>query len=686
MYMKITEPISKLSCDINSVGGKFILKKYIVKYLKKSGFGMSESEEEAPKEASADTMLFNENIPTFDCGLFKDKLIENDVLERLVIKSHKTTNKLFINNLDGQSELIGGKILEQRLSATVVEFSRIGDLYNPVMAVKFSSKTRALKEKKILDMLKRESRVVPCGLVNYRYLGQIGTKMNNWAIARELMDGNLSTKRHQIQWNTFLGIMRSILSQLKCLKNNHLYLTNLRMENIFYKCVGKNLYKIHIGNLDSIYSSKKGIIHPDKKIEYSYKPKDYSDDIEYPVDKFVVYSIGAIMTLLITIYGRYMTLSEKVQKNVFNVPKHIDLVRIINKATEDRHKRRFSLEQLMTSLEEGLSVLELEPEEPPASPPPPPPAATAPLTPENIFNGDVPTHECNKFSKKEKNVLKRLVVEKRNRYLNDLSIINHDGSRSKLIAGKILGQGNFGKVVGFSREDDLDNPLVAIKFATRTDTFKEKNILEMLKRGSRVLPCGLVNYRYLGQIGTEVDNWAIACDLMDGDLSYLYHKTQKIQWNTFIGIMTSVLSQLKCLKNNHLYYTDLKITNVFYKCVGKNSHKIYLGDLGSIFVDLSFKGLTRRGRGMTFSLRPKDFIYHRTYPIDKFVVYSVGVFMLHLLGISDENDITTIKEQIPRNIDNVPKHVDLVSIINSAIEERFDKRCSLEQLIFSFIV
>jgi len=328
---------------------------------------------------------------------------------------------------------------------------------------------------------------------------------------------------------------------------------------------------------------------------------------------------------------------------------------------------------------------------PPAAPPVAPPAA-APVAPAFVpaFSEDIRSNRCDQFQRKQNINLDRLVVYRR-RGLNRLFINNLDGSQSELIVGRTLGQGGFGRVVQYSLNGD---PIIAVKFSTKRSYDLEKNILDVLKQGRISHPCGLTNYKHLGELRNERFEWAIACELMEGDLFYLSERRRQVDWNIFRGIMKNVLSQLKCLKDNHMYFVDLKLSNIFYKCTRQNHYKIYLGDLGSIYIDSYRDGIIHHDSRITYTFSPVDFRYQDGYPIEKLVVCSAGMLMLDLLhvyipdpGLGQELIIgksDRITRQIQLNTLDFPRDVNLETIINSTIEELHENRCTLEQLMAHF--
>ena len=194
--------------------------------------------------------------------------------------------------------------------------------------------------------------------------------------------------------------------------------------------------------------------------------------------------------------------------------------------------------------------------------------------------------------------------------------------------------------------------------------------------------CGFTKYKFLGNL-TNKNNRGnvvsyIASELMDGDLRK-FREDNVLNYQNFISLMATIITQLKCLNDNGFIYTDLKLDNIFYKCISKNQYKIYLGDIGGIPLDT---------KHIPSSLTPLDFkVLQMTfpsqqnldgfeYPFDKFMTFTIGVLMLDLLGIDYKAEMGVLPPELTNNngitkikLKNLThgKEMDISQIIDSCL-------------------
>jgi serine/threonine protein kinase len=202
-----------------------------------------------------------------------------------------------------------------------------------------------------------------------------------------------------------------------------------------------------------------------------------------------------------------------------------------------------------------------------------------------------------------------------------------------------------------------------------------------------------------------VSKSAIIMDYMDDNLE----KCVNLPINQKILIFEEVVKHIYCLEKANLYYTDIKLQNILYKCNNDGSINIILGDIGSIVNGNVLKlkyggiatypppefndGLVRLNRNINFRIT-----------FNRSIVWSLGITFLVLFGINKlkyfydwKHDKIPLKMQvseIPRDINMVhnildrgieyPEHLqknsDLIFIIHNILSIDPEERMSLDEL------
>jgi hypothetical protein len=111
-----------------------------------------------------------------------------------------------------------------------------------------------------------------------------------------------------------------------------------------------------------------------------------------------------------------------------------------------------------------------------------------------------------------------------------------------------------------------------------------KFLVKTSKKRSKVEEYALVDI-----IPKECNNILPIRKFGDGSVMMLYADTKfsDIEMNDFIikQIVTIIGNSLLCLMRNNLYYFDLKIDNILYRCLDGRTIEIFLADLGSMIPD-----------------------------------------------------------------------------------------------------
>ena len=115
-----------------------------------------------------------------------------------------------------------------------------------------------------------------------------------------------------------------------------------------------------------------------------------------------------------------------------------------------------------------------------------------------------------------------------------------------------------------------------------------------------------------------IDKDNIILEIQDSTLNTLaadYAYKNLLPEKEYLKIIYFIIELFNVMARNKLYYIDLKLDNILYKCQGANSYKIKIGDIGAVSKDISTQ---------TFSP------FNATG--EKQIIWSVGIFILELIG------------------------------------------------------
>ena len=147
-------------------------------------------------------------------------------------------------------------------------------------------------------------------------------------------------------------------------------------------------------------------------------------------------------------------------------------------------------------------------------------------------------------------------------------------------------QGTYGEVkkVKFKYKDENGNKeeIFCMKLPNNNDVKNITPDINAIEKLKKVNCSGIIPMKHIKDNPKFFENGifinAILMPLADGDL--LNKKLNEKQANDVINILTNVLL---CMAEHDIYYFDLKVENILYKCDNNlNKANIYLGDMASI--------------------------------------------------------------------------------------------------------
>ena len=142
----------------------------------------------------------------------------------------------------------------------------------------------------VLNMLKKKK--IPCEVINSRLL-KLGGK---YICAMELMSGPLSKMNGKLTMDNNIRCIKNICKHLKCLNDHGLSYTDLKTDNVLFKCIDKKNIKIVMGDVGSI--CKKGQTHI-----ATWVPWEYRNEVGHVKcnESTMVWCLGVILTELFSL-------------------------------------------------------------------------------------------------------------------------------------------------------------------------------------------------------------------------------------------------------------------------------------------------------------------------------------------------------------------------------------------------
>ena len=152
------------------------------------------------------------------------------------------------------------------------------------------------KEFKIINALIGKNKMVGCNVLNARIVNT-GGRLGKMVVS-EVYNGSLTDLYGKILPKLCLKIIQNLAGNLKCLLDaGHVY-TDIKGENILYKCIDKDNIKVTIADLGSIC-----VDGPDVFNGATYPPfefKEHEGRIHYCSEKVVVWGLGVLFIMLLS--------------------------------------------------------------------------------------------------------------------------------------------------------------------------------------------------------------------------------------------------------------------------------------------------------------------------------------------------------------------------------------------------
>lgn len=434
------------------------------------------------------------------------------------------------------------------------------------VAIKYKRKDIELEEIEVDALLKRR-KVVCDNMIQFKVL-------EDNSVSMPLTDGDLweFLKERELTPSQASEIVQSLAKTLHCLTEKGIYYFDIKQENILYRCDRKSI-RIYLGDLGSM-------LPREGRYMFTYLPVEYQD-IGILIDNRVKEQI--IVFLLCGLYYSMVSIESFEDLGKFKV-------------TADYRKDTTSFEQGQTAIDYLESVINYE-------------GRDKNNETEQIYR-DIMLKYIRLFKtvgeygkSADRNVALRSVptlgnflslFKKRKRttpspILNCPKVFSYisydviDNVTSKggriMYNGKLLTKRNY---LGYDKEEISSGTYgVIYKISINSNTSfilkqskreEELDEVQALKKIGDIRSCP-------GLIKTKViSSTKVVMPVATGDLQDFKGKVTPKQADY---IVTLISKSLQCLHESEIYYFDMKLANVLYRCE-RTGVKIYLGDLGSV--------------------------------------------------------------------------------------------------------
>lgn len=152
------------------------------------------------------------------------------------------------------------------------------------------------KEFKIINALIGKNKMVDCNVLNARIVNTSGRQGK--MVVSEVYNGSLTDLFGKITPELCFKIIQNLAGNLKCLLDDEHVYTDIKGENILYKCIDKDNIKVTIADLGSIC-----VDGPDVFNGATYPPfefKEHEGEIHHCSEKVIVWGLGVLFMLLLS--------------------------------------------------------------------------------------------------------------------------------------------------------------------------------------------------------------------------------------------------------------------------------------------------------------------------------------------------------------------------------------------------
>ena len=172
-------------------------------------------------------------------------------------------------------------------------YGKVYSIYNSLYKIAVKTyKRKDDEEIGIIQYLNRKK--VPCDTINARVIVEKGYIQNTIISIMDYMSGPLSLMNRKLLPENIFKVVRDIAIHFDCLNRHNLSYTDIKGDNILFKCKDKEQLKIVLGDLGGI--CKQGDTHVSTYPPYEYR---FNKGIVKCNEKTMVWGVGIIALELI---------------------------------------------------------------------------------------------------------------------------------------------------------------------------------------------------------------------------------------------------------------------------------------------------------------------------------------------------------------------------------------------------
>lgn len=222
--------------------------------------------------------------------------------------------------------------------------------------------------------------------------------------------------------------------------------------------------------------------------------------------------------------------------------------------------------------------------------------------------------------------------------------------------GRTIAYGAYGNIYEYA--DSHNKYTVIVKFVKARHSCDSDLKMTCVLQKIGVIKCNIIPARYIGRVKINNKDYSVIVMLrMNGtleDISQIFTDTS-LEPVYRMNLILEIMSSIMCLAELKLYYTDIKPSNILYKCINKKNMIFTLGDIG---------GLTKSKHSYQYTFDPEIYLKKDKTTISDII--SVGICSVILFIFGFDIDLFGITKHDKKLKKKYPEIYDLIyDIFNS---------------------
>lgn len=189
------------------------------------------------------------NLNEIDLNKIKISKIKNSICTNLDSNEYFDKNKYYKITYDNKIDFCNIKYINEGSFGSVYMYSNKGGKYKIAVKKYFDNDDDEINIYKLLL-----SKGINCNIINMKIIEYRPLLKKYYVGVMDFMHGSLSDLKGKLDETNFLKVIKEIAISLRCLNEKELSYTDLKTDNVLYKCVDNKL-KITLGDIGSICRS-----------------------------------------------------------------------------------------------------------------------------------------------------------------------------------------------------------------------------------------------------------------------------------------------------------------------------------------------------------------------------------------------------------------------------------------------